>query len=108
MTTKKEKHWRWGDIRYIDPATSYICSGGIDGKPEHAPMNMIMGNADVVLVCPICDTIYGNKERMNGRSVQARINEADRIKQENARLEQQEVDRVNREQGFFSFLKRRK
>jgi hypothetical protein len=45
---------------------------------------------------------------MNGRSVQARINEADRIKQENARLEQQEVDRVNREQGFFSFLKRRK
>ena len=108
MTLKKETHWRWGEIRYIDPATSYECSGGIDDKPEHEPMNMIMGNADVVLVCPKCNTIYGSEERINGRSVQARINEADRIKQENARLEQQEVDRVNREQGFFSFLKRLK
>ena len=80
---RKTQHWKWGDIRYIDPATSVECSGGLDGKPTHKPMNMIMGINDLLLVCPICQTIYASEERMNSRSVQSRIQEAERIKERN-------------------------
>ena len=80
---RKTHHWKWGDIRYIDPATSVECSGGLDGKPTHKPMNMIMGINDLLLVCPICQTIYASEERMNSRSVQSRIQEAERIKELN-------------------------
>jgi hypothetical protein len=78
---KAKKNWNWEDIRYIDPHTEVTCSGGLDGKPEHKPTHMVMGNNDVVLVCPICNTIYGNEERMNSLSVQNQMAEAERRKQ---------------------------
>jgi len=74
-------NWNWKDIRYIDPETEVICSGGLDGKPEHNPTHMVMGINDVVLVCPICDTIYGNEERMKGTGVQNQMAEAERRKE---------------------------
>ena len=79
----KKKNWSWKDIRYIDPYTEVTCSGGLDGKPEHEPTHMVMGINDVVLVCPICNTIYGNEERMNGTGVQAQMVEAERRKEMN-------------------------
>lgn len=61
---KKSTHGRWGDMYYIDPEISVTCSGGINGKPNHKPINMIMGTADVTLICPECKTVYGNQKRM--------------------------------------------
>jgi hypothetical protein len=76
-------HWNWNDIVYIDDIR-VTCSGGIKGVAKHAPTNMIMGINDVVLVCPKCNIMYGNKQRMNSVGVQAQVNEAnvrkDRIK----------------------------
>ena len=76
-------HWNWKDIVYIDDIR-VTCSGGIKGVAKHAPTNMIMGINDVVLVCPKCNIMYGNKQRMNSVGVQAQVNEAnvrkDRIK----------------------------
>ena len=101
----KQNHWRWGDLRYIDPATHYECSGGFDEKPKHDPMYMVMGNADVVLVCPICNTMFGNLERMEGASVQSRINEAERLKKINAEKTVKKEDSiVQMEQGTFKTL----
>ena len=100
----KKHHWRWGDIRYIDPAISYECSGGFDGKPTHAPMNMVMGTAHVVLVCPICQTMFGNLERMESTSVQSRIREAERNKKENAKKVKQDQVTQESEQGTFKTL----
>ena len=100
----KKHHWRWGDIRYIDPATSYECSGGFDGKPAHAPMNMVMGTADVVLVCPICQTMFGNLERMESTSVQSRSREAERNKKENAKKVKQDQVTQESEQGTFKTI----
>ena len=100
----KKHHWRWGDIRYIDPAISFECSGGFDGKPTHAPMNMVMGTADVVLVCPICNTMFGNLERMESTSVQSRIREAERLKKENAKNVKRDQITQESEQGTFKTL----
>ena len=100
----KKHHWRWGDIRYIDPATSYECSGGFDGKPTHDPMNMVMGTADVVLVCPICNTMFGNLERMESTSVQSRIREAERLKKENTKKVKQDQVTQESDQGTFKTL----
>ena len=97
----KKHHWRWGDIRYIDPAISYECSGGFDDKPAHAPMNMVMGTADVVLVCPICQTMFGNLERMESTSVQSRIREAERL---NVKKVKQDQVTQESEQGTFKTL----
>ena len=76
-------HWNWNDIIYIDDIR-VTCSGGIKGVAKHAPTHMIMGINDVVLVCPKCNIMYGNKQRMNSVGVQAQVNEAnvrkDRIK----------------------------
>jgi hypothetical protein len=76
-------HWNWNDIVYIDDIR-VTCSGGIKGVAKHAPTHMIMGINDVVLVCPKCNIMYGNKQRMNSVGVQAQVNEAnvrkDRIK----------------------------
>jgi hypothetical protein len=76
-------HWNWKDIVYIDDIR-VTCSGGIKGVAKHAPTHMIMGINDVVLVCPKCNIMYGNKQRMNSVGVQAQVNEAnvrkDRIK----------------------------
>ena len=76
-------HWNWNEIVYIDDIR-VTCSGGIKGVAKHAPTNMIMGINDVVLVCPKCNIMYGNKQRMNSVGVQAQVNEAnvrkDRIK----------------------------
>ena len=76
-------HWNWNDIVYIDDIR-VTCSGGIKGTAKHAPTNMIMGINDVVLVCPKCNIMYGNQQRMNSVGVQAQVNEAnvrkDRIK----------------------------
>ena len=76
-------HWNWNDIVYIDDI-KVTCSGGIKGVAKHAPTHMIMGINDVVLVCPKCNIMYGNKQRMNSVGVQAQVNEAnirkDRIK----------------------------
>ena len=77
------QHWNWKDIVYIDDIR-VTCSGGIKGVAKHAPTHMIMGINDVVLVCPKCNIMYGNKQRMNSVGVQAQVNEAnirkDRIK----------------------------
>ena len=80
---QKDKNWNWKDIRYIDPDTEVTCFGGFAGKPEHKPTHKVMGINDVVLVCPICDAIYGNEERMNGVGVQAQMAEAERRKELN-------------------------
>ena len=100
----KKNHWRWGDLRYIDPATHYECSGGFDGKPKHDPMYMVMGTADVVLVCPVCNTMFGNLERMEGASVQSRIKEAERLKKMNRKAVKKNDSIVQMEQGTFKTL----
>ena len=68
-------HWNWNEIVYIDDIR-VTCSGGIKGVAKHAPTNMIMGINDVVLVCPKCNIMYGNKKRMDGVGVQSQVNEA--------------------------------
>ena len=96
---QKDKNWNWKDIRYIDPDTEVTCSGGLDGKPKHDPTHMVMGINDVVLVCPICDAIYGNEERMNSVGVQAQMAEAERRKQLNNNTSLLKVDpsqRINK------------
>jgi len=95
----KKKNWNWKDIRYIDPDTEITCSGGLDGKPEHKPTHMVMGINDVVLVCPICNTIYGNEERMTGTGVQAQMVEAERRKEMNNKKSLLKIDpsqRINK------------
>mgnify|MGYP001218016943 FL=1 len=95
----KDKHWKWGDIMYIDPDTKVTCSGGFDGKPEHQPTHMIMGTNDVMLVCPICDAIYANEERMNSVGVQSQLAEAERRKQINNKKSLLKIDpsqRINK------------
>ena len=89
-------HWNWKDIVYIDDIR-VTCSGGIKGVAKHAPTHMIMGINDVVLVCPKCNIMYGNKQRMNSVGVQAQVNEANVRKDRMAALQ--------KPKGFFSFLK---
>ena len=89
-------HWNWSDIVYIDDI-SVTCSGGVNGAPKHEPTNMIMGINDVVLVCPKCNIMYGNKKRMDGVGVQSQVNEANVRKDRMAAL--------RKPKGFFSFLK---
>jgi hypothetical protein len=81
---------------YIDDIR-VTCSGGIKGVAKHAPTHMIMGINDVVLVCPKCNIMYGNKQRMNSVGVQAQVNEANVRKDRMAALQ--------KPKGFFSFLK---
>ena len=96
---QKDKNWNWKDIRYIDPDTEVTCSGGFNGKPEHKPTHMVMGINDVVLVCPICDAIYANEERMNSVGVQSQLAEAERRKELNNNKSLLKVDpsqRINK------------
>ena len=46
---KKSTHGRWGDMYYIDPEISVTCSGGINGKPKHKPINMNVIKGDELL-----------------------------------------------------------
>ena len=58
-----------------------------------------MGINDVVLVCPICDAIYGNEERMNSVTVQNQMAEAERRKEMNKNKSLLKVDpsqRINK------------
>ena len=89
-------HWNWKDIVYIDD-TEVTCSGGIKGAAKHAPMHMIMGINDVVLVCPKCNIMYGNKERMDSVGVQSQVNEAN--------IRKDRMAAFQKPKGFFSFLK---
>ena len=60
---------------------------------------MVMGINDVVLVCPICDAIYANEERMNSVGVQSQLAEAERRKELNNNKSLLKVDpsqRINK------------
>ena len=89
-------HWNWNDIVYINDI-SVTCSGGVDGAPKHEPTNMVMGINDVVLVCPKCNIMYGNKQRMDGVGVQSQVNEAN--------IRKDRMSALQKPKGFFSFLK---